>query len=88
MPGFRFKPGEWGGLAFAVLLIGWRILGRPPGSLWRDWILLLGAYGLFTALASRSRAWPQVTVTLMAFLLGIYVHGQILYTLSILGFLP
>ncbi len=75
-------------MGLVLLVLAWRILSRPPGSLWRDWIFILGVYGLWGAIASRSRAWPQVTAATMAFLLGIYLHGQVLYTLSVLGLLP
>ena len=88
MPGFRLERRPLGALALAILVIGWRILSHPPAHLWRDWIFILGCYGAYTTLASKSRAWPTVTSISMAFLLGIYIQGQLLYTLSIWGFGP
>jgi hypothetical protein len=63
----------------------WRVLGQNPSWLWRDWLLILAFYGTYTVVARASRAWPVITASVMAFLLGIYIHGQLPYTLSAFG---
>jgi hypothetical protein len=88
MPKIQLEPRQLRQIVLAILLLGWRLLSHPLTSLWRDWIFILGVYWLYTALASRSRAWPQVTAATMAFLLGIYIHGQTPYALSVLGLAP
>jgi hypothetical protein len=44
----------------------------PFGALWRDWFAILCAFWIFTALASRTRAWPMVAAATMSGLLLLY----------------
>jgi hypothetical protein len=44
----------------------------PFGSLWRDWFAILCAFWIFTALASKTRAWPAVAAATMGGLLVLY----------------
>lgn len=74
----------FGVLAFLAIAV-WRILSRPPAVLWRDWLLILAGYGIYTLFARTSRTWPIVTASVMAYLFGIYMHGHLPYALSVLG---
>lgn len=62
-------------VAAAVLLV-WRIAACPWTSLWRDWLTVIGVYGVYTAFRGRSRDWPIVTVATMALLLVLYASVQ------------
>ena len=68
--------------ALAAGLILFRLLRCPPGELWRDWILLLAAFWIFSVWSRRSRLWPTLTLVAMGFLLCIYLHGQLGHTLN------
>jgi len=68
-----------------VTIAVWRLASQPMRPLWRDWLLILAVYGFYTLFARASRAWPLVTASVMAFLLGIYVIGQLPYSLSVFG---
>jgi len=72
----------------AVGVVVWRALAVPPGLLWRDWVLILAAFAAFTVLKPTSRHRPAVTAGVMAFLLGIYVQGQLIHVLTVLGMRP
>jgi len=74
-------------LAASALLVG-RLLSRPLSELWRDWVILLSAYWIYTVLAGGSRHWPKVTVAVISFLLGIYAAGQLPQALRQLGGVP
>jgi len=75
-------------LALAAALLIWRILARPPGLLWRDWGIVVALVWIFAVLAPRSRARPTVVSAAAAWLLGLYVKGQLPLMLSILGLAP
>ena len=77
-------PVAWEVLLVA-LLAAWRAWSHPFALLWRDWFLLLCLYWIFTALASRTRAWPYVTGALMGGLLVLYGWGQFPFTVATLG---
>ena len=87
MDGYLRKPVP--PVAWEVLLVSllaaWRAWSHPSSLLWRDWFLLLCLFWIFTALASRTRAWPYVAGTLMAGLLVLYGWGQLPLTLTALG---
>jgi hypothetical protein len=74
-------------LAASALLIG-RLVSRPVSELWRDWVLLLSAYWIYTVLAGGSRHWPRVTVAVASFLLGLYAAGQLPHAFRVLGGIP
>jgi hypothetical protein len=68
-----------------TLLAAWRAWCHPFALLWRDWFFLLCLFWIFTALASRKRAWPYVAGALMGGLLVIYGLGQLPLTFAVLG---
>jgi hypothetical protein len=74
-------------LAASVLLIA-RLVSRPVSELWRDWVVLLSAYWIYTVLAGGSRHWPKVSTAVISFLLGIYAAGQLPHALRLLGGTP
>lgn len=78
----------WAWICLAGLVLAWRFWAIPVSRIWRDWIVILVCYALFTAFASKSRAWPVVTAATTAFLLGIYVHGYLPHALSVFGIPP
>src|SRR5262249_29028262 len=57
----------------------------PLAGLWCDWVVIVAAYWLFTAVAGRRRAWPAVTVAVMAFLLLTHVREPVQHALVVLG---
>jgi hypothetical protein len=67
----------------AVLL--WRLMfpGSPP--VWKDWMLILAGYGIFASLKSKSPALPMVSTSIVAYLAGIHVLGQIVHLLKAWG---
>jgi hypothetical protein len=76
----------WLTLTAVILLLSWRGSIQPLSGLWRDWIVVLALYVGAAALYSRSPSWPRVTLSVMAYLLGLYVMGQLPHTLIALGF--
>lgn len=76
-------------VAWEVLLVAflaaWRAWVHPFALLWRDWFFLLCLFWIFTALASRKRAWPYVAGALMSGLLVLYSWGQLPHTFAVLG---
>jgi len=84
-PGRRRLPtGTWEILA-AALILAWRYRAHPFSGLWRDWVVILCLFWIFTVLAGRTRAWPWVTGAVMAGLLTLYSLGQLPLTLALLG---
>jgi hypothetical protein len=81
-PEARFNAGQ---ASVAGLILVWRILTIPAATLWRDWLLVVAAYWLILSIAPRSSSRSTLTVTAMAYLLGIYVAGQAPHTLAALG---
>ena len=80
-------PELWESFApFAIL--AWRAWSYPLAGLWRDWIAILCGYWIFTALGSRTRAWPYVTGVVMGGLLLFYSSRQLPLTLAVLGHSP
>lgn len=75
-------------LAGALSLLAWRVAASPLSALWRDAVAILAVYWIITALASKTRLWPSVTAAAAAFLLGIYVQGQVPHVLSVLRLGP
>ena len=69
----------------ALSLIVWRLVAAPPAAYWKDWMILVAVYWLYTTFVPRSNAWTTVTTTLTAWLLGIYVYGQLPHALAVLG---
>ena len=68
---------------FGVVLL--RLATVKPGQLWRDWLLVLGLFGICRALGHRSDAAPIVAATTAAYLLAIQILGQLPQALSVWG---
>jgi hypothetical protein len=77
-------PKKWEAAAAAGVAV-LRAVTLEPSRLWRDWVLLLAIYWIFTVFRWKSPGWPVVTVTAMAYLLGIAVLGQLPHVLAVLG---
>jgi hypothetical protein len=73
--------------ACLLLLVG-RVLLRPPSTLWRDWVLLLGLLWLASLFPSRAKNLPLLAGALAAYLLAIYGVGQWPYLQAILRGTP
>jgi predicted benzoate:H+ symporter BenE len=69
-------PKFWEILA-ALALILWRVGSYPVATLWRDWVVLLGVFWIFTALRHRSPEWPIFSAVWMAALLVLYAGAQV-----------
>ena len=63
--------------AAAALLLLWRAWVVPLGWLWRDWFAILCVFWIFTALGSRTRAWPFAAGATMTGLLLLYGAKQL-----------
>jgi len=77
-------PVVWEVLLVALLAL-WRAWSHPFSLLWKDWVLLLCLFWIFTALGSRTKAWPYVAGALMGGLLVLYGWGQLPQTFVALG---
>lgn len=80
----RLSTGAWELFAAAAIL-AWRYRSYPFSGLWRDWVVILALFWIFTVLAGRTRSWPWVTGAVMAGLLTLYSMGQLPLTLALLG---
>jgi hypothetical protein len=72
-------------LVVAAATVAWRAGVLPFDQLWRDWIVILAFYGAYSTLKRDARSWPLATAAVTAFLLGIYVQGQLRHVLTVLG---
>lgn len=84
LSGKPLPPEVWE-VVVASLLIAWRAWMYPFAGLWRDWFTILCAFWIFTALGSKTKAWPYVTGAVMAGLLVLYGSGQLPPALAALG---
>ena len=75
-------------MAVAIALIGWRLAAGSPGTWWKDWIIVVSAFWIFTRLKAGVRAQPVVGALVMAYLLGIYLLGQAPLALFVFGIRP
>jgi hypothetical protein len=75
-------------LAVCLLLLIGRALLRPPATLWRDWVILLGLLWLASLFPSRVKNLPLLAGAVAAFLLAIYGIGQWPYLHAIFAGLP
>lgn len=72
----------------ACLMLSWRLLARSPAEVWRDWGAVLAVLWLFLILVPKPRAALTGTLTVAAYLAGLYAYGQLPHTLYTLGFVP
>ena len=77
-------PVAWEVLLVA-LLAAWRAWSHPFALLWKDWFLLLCLFWIFTAVGSRTKAWPYVAGALMGGLLVLYGWAQLPLTFAAMG---
>jgi len=77
-------PQFWEILA-ASLVLAWRLGSYPRATLWRDWVVLICGFWIFTVLAGRTKAWPAGLGLLMAFLFLLYGLGQVPTSLAFFG---
>jgi len=80
-------PRRWLAPIFVAVVV-WRVALPSPIGLWRDWILILSLYGIYACVASRPSARREVPLAVLAYLLGIYIHGQYPYVLAGWGLFP
>jgi len=60
----------------------------PPGNLLKDWIVVLLVYWAISGSLVSQGSRSALTSAAAAYLLGIYVQGQWIHTLGVLGFPP
>jgi hypothetical protein len=76
LSGKPLPPAVWE-VAVASLLILARAWIYPVSGLWRDWFTIVCAFWIFSAVASKSKAWPYVAAGVMTGLLALYGWGQL-----------
>jgi hypothetical protein len=76
------------GAVLPALCCVWRIILLPLSQLWTDWVIILAVYFLLRGFLKSLRAWPAITLVTVTLLLGVYVFGQLPYTLVVLGRSP
>ena len=81
-------PRETAEITAAFLLLCLRLGSYPLAGLWRDWFSLLCVYWIFSAAASRTRAWLPVTALFMGGLLVLYGWRQLPLSAAVLGLSP
>jgi len=69
----------------ASLILAWRIGTTPRTTLWRDWVVLMCGFWIFSVLAGKTKAWPVVLGLLMAFLFVLYGLGQVPTSMAFYG---
>jgi hypothetical protein len=82
--GDRRLPSWFWEVSAALILLTWRVVWYPWSGLWRDWVVILSLYWIFTACAGKSRAWPAATLLVMLWLFAVYASGQIPLTMDLL----
>lgn len=87
MPGTPRKhlPTEVWEILAASLVIAWRVGTYPAATLWRDWVVLVCGFWIFTVLAGRTRVWPAALGLMMAFLFVLYAVQQVPHCIAVLG---
>ena len=78
------KSAAWQVAAATALLI-WRLADLAASHYWRDWIIVFAVIWIWTELKPKSPAYPLVLTTASAYLLGIYVWGNLPHALAALG---
>lgn len=87
LSGKPLPPVAWE-VAVASLLIGCRLWIYGLAFVAQDWFSILCAFWIFSALGSRSRAWPYVAGAVMSGLLILYGWRQLPLVWAALGFSP
>ena len=76
-PRHKFTPSQVAEIVAALLLICWRIVDRAAENLWRDWLLLLSLYWIFSVFAVERRTWAAGTMVFLAGLTALYLSGHL-----------
>jgi len=87
LSGKPLPPVAWE-VAVASLLIACRLWIYGLAFVAQDWFSILCAFWIFSALGSRSRAWPYVAGAVMSGLLILYGWRQLPLVWAALGFSP
>lgn len=73
-------------IALPIVVVGWRLTWYPPETAWRDWVLILALYWIFTLRAGNTRAWPPVTALVALGLSLIYLYRQLPHSFEAIRF--
>jgi len=76
-----------GPLPVAVTLLIYRLWTVSPSGYWRDWAAVLSLYSIYVEVRRENHSSQWVASSVMAYLLSVYVMGQLPHTLSAWGFL-
>jgi hypothetical protein len=71
-------------LLLAATVVLWRLVAVPSKQYWHDWLLAIGCFWIYSCFRDSSSDWLVVLLTLMTYLLGIYLLGQIPHALTVL----
>ena len=83
--------GRWGRVLIMICastVLVWRLVTAPPSSWLRDWAAILSLYTLYSTSRGASPRWTQVSLSVMAYLLAIYILGQFSHLRSAWGWAP
>ena len=75
----------WPEFMIGLALVLFRLATCPVDRLWKDWLLLLGLFGLTRALFAPRASDSTIAPSLMAYFLAIHVAGQVPHVLAVLG---
>jgi len=73
---------------FPCVLFLSRFLFRPLEGIWRDWVVIISIYWMGVTLKPSLRMSQPFVVGTMLYLMGVYLAGQLGYSLSLLGNTP
>ncbi len=76
---------QWRTLLPAFLILAWRAATLPFSHLWMDWMGIAAVTFALRRILRDEASSSVVTLTAVTLLLGIYLYGQLPYTLLTLG---
>ena len=82
----RFKPSKTLESVAALMLLCGRLATRSVVPVWKDWLVVLALYWLFTVFATKHRTWLGVTIAAMGYLFGVYLQGTLHYLFAMFGY--
>ncbi len=85
MTNLRERWATLGEAAIAFAVIAWRLAAGSPADWLKDWILVVAVCGYFARLKPGARAQSVIAALVMAYLLGIYLLGQVPLALFVFG---
>lgn len=74
-------------IAAALGLLLWRLADQPATQYWRDWMVVFAFVWIWTAVKPKSTTLPVILTTASAYLLGIYMWGNLPHALAAFGVL-